>query len=338
MNTFNDIKRLISRGSGVAGMAFLLILTACDTTSVLENQDATGGLDVPAAALVEGLNLSDADARQVADVLGKYDTDEPGRLWYASAELQETLTEEQKTALLANLDEAPEGPGGARGARLRGGKMMGREGGPMEEMISGLTEEQKAQMKALHEEQGETLRALVKQRRDGSLSEDQFKAETTKIREEIKLAMAEILTPEQLQELEEKRAAMQEKVEARRGDRQRDESGTRSSRVERRSEQRDVIEVAMVDALELTDEQQTQLKEIHEQSRAQMEALRGEDRETARESLESLRASLRESHESILTDKQNEIVAIHRALSNEVRSRVRSKFEESAKTKRAGRG
>lgn len=73
---------------------------------------------------------------------------------------------------------------------------------------------------------------------------------------------------------------------------------------------------AMVEALGLTAEQQEQLKTLREGQRKQMEAMREAmpADSTRREAFMALRDAHRTAMESILTDAQREIIAIHRAL------------------------
>ena len=107
---------LITRTSHVSmvfGIMAMLMLSACDTTSVATDQDVSGDLDVPAVALIETLDLSNEEAQQVADIMSKYDTRQPGRLWYVSAELQQMLPNDEKAELIASVEEGRRAERGA---------------------------------------------------------------------------------------------------------------------------------------------------------------------------------------------------------------------------------
>ena len=307
------------------GWSVLLIflVSACDTANVASDQTVTGDLDVPAAALIEGLDLSNNQAEQVVDVMNKYDTQQPGRLWYISAELQQTLTEDQKAELIASFDDEgfrSRGVRGDRGARGFSGKIF-------EELDNPLTDEQKEQLETFHEEQRASMRALLKERRAGTITDEAFKTQMEEARANMRATLEEILTEEQQNELQEKKEQYESSRGNRRnrGDRNRF-NGQRGPR-EGASEIREEFQAAMIDALALSEEQQEQLKQVREEVRAQMEELRGQfDRdnpEATREAIQNLHETAKEKSESIFTDSQQETMAIHRALMQEVRSTSR---------------
>lgn len=338
MKRMNEIITQKQNLSILLGLMLTLLVSACDTTNVATDQDITGSLDVPAATIIDGLDLSSSDAQQVADIMSKYDQQQPGRLWYVSAELQQTLSEDQKAALIASVDEDQTGVRRRRAGR-QGERGVGKRGG-FENLSNPLTDGQKEQLKAFREEHSASVKALIEQRRAGTLSEDDFKAQMQGAREAMREALADILTEEQLSELQERKETMQEKrgagedaegearIRGRRGNR----SGDRGS-ANRGGLDRGDIQAAMVDALELSTEQQEQLKQVREELKAQMEELRGQfDRdnpEAAKESMQALHASAKEKQEAILTETQTEVVAIHKALSHEVRSTMKSKRQRN---------
>jgi|GEM_PF-3058807 len=336
MKRMNEIITQKQNFSILFGLMLALLVSACDTTNVATDQDVTGSLDIPAAALIDGLDLSGSEAQQVADIMSKYDQQQPGRLWYVSAELQQTLSEDQKAELIASIDEDQ------TGARRR---KAGRQGvwgenrrGGFENLSNPLTDEQKEQLKAFREEQSTSVKALIEQRREGTLSEEDFKAQMQEAREAMREAMADILTEEQLTELQERKETMEEKRGTREGaegeGRIRGRRGNRGGDgAQRGNVNREDIQAAMVDALELTADQQEQLKQVREETRTQMEELRGqfdrENPEASKEAMQALHASAKEKQEAILTESQTEVVAIHKALSQEVRSTMKSKRQRN---------
>ena len=321
------------RLGNILSLLIFLGLAACDTTGVATDSDTSSSLDVPSAAIIDELGLSGEEAQEIVDVMRQFDSNEPGRLWYVSAELQKTLSVEQKEALISSSEEVAKARKEARGEER--GNRMAKARGAFNEMISGLTEEQKEQLNALREEQRESVRALMEQRRNGSLDEAEAKAQIEQIREQASTKLAEILTEDQLAELEAKRDARKERFN---GQANGDRPGLngRQERRQQRAEQRDAFESAMINALDLTSEQQAQLEEIRESHREAMENARDQfssaDREEAREMVASMRDAMQEARNAVLTDEQEEIISIHNALMVKIRSTV-----DTESSKRQGR-
>lgn len=300
----------------------LFILSACDTTNVSNDQDVTGELDIPAATLIESLDLSNSEAQQVADIMSKYDTQQPGRLWYVSAELQQTLSDDQKADLIASIGEKSRTARGVQGRQRGAQGVRGRRA--FEGLSDPLTEEQKEQLKALQAEQKESMKALVEERRANTVNEEEWTAKMKEAREAMRVGLQGILTEAQLAELEAKR----EEMEAKRGDKE-EGARVRNRRGFRGSEdfRKEDFQAAMIDALELTDEQQEQLTQLREEVRSEMEELRSNfDRENAqdgKEAMQTLHESMQQKQEAIFTERQQEVVAIHKALIQKTRSTLR---------------
>lgn len=322
------MNKLITQRKSVSIVCSVLLVfavAACDTTNVASDQDVSGNLDIPAAALIEGLDLSNSEAQQVAEIMSKYDTQEPGRLWYVASELQETLTEDQKESLISSVNNEEVRQRTTR-TRTRGQRGQLQRGG-LDELENPLTEEQKEELKALREEQRTGMKALIKERRADTLSEEAFKAQMEEAREQMRAELENILTEEQLSEWQARRDEVQENRGTRgnrtKGTRVRGQRGARGGDGELREE----FQAAMIDALELTPEQQEQLKVVREELRSEMEELRGQfDRdnpEEAREAMKSLSESAKEQSNEVFTEAQRETIAIHRALMHEVRSSVK---------------
>ena len=325
MNRMYDIKTRLERFGSVLGLLIVFGLSGCDTTGVATEPVTGSNLDVPAAALITDLNLSNAEAQQIVDILSKYDNSEPGRIWYAAAELQETLTDEQKEALIASAADDTK----SRAGRSQLGpshKRATREGARFMESISGLTEEQKDQLKTIREEHGETMRSLIQQRREGTLSVEDMKTQVEEMREQVKNRVDEILTEEQRAELEAEREEMKERFTTRRNAGDNPGASGRAGKRGQRDEVKEAVQSAMIDALDLTPEQQVQLEEVREGHLETLQNMREElkaaDREEARAALESVHNAMQEGRDAILTDKQKEVIAIHRAVMVKVRSSV----------------
>lgn len=146
-----------------------------------------------------------------------------------------------------------------------------------------LSDEQRAALEAIMLEYGPQLMDLVRQLRDGLISEEQFKELAEALGEEIQDAIGDVLTDEQVAAIEELRERAREAAEAARA--------------------------ARIDALGLTDQQL-----------ADLEALRVSLAEQACETIvaggsaEDLHAAHQEAVAEILSDDQIEIIAVHDAL------------------------
>jgi len=188
------------------------------------------------------------------------------------------LTEEQKAQFRARREQLL--AEGQCGLRLRG-----RAGlfGALE-----LTEEQKAQLQTLREER----RAEMQQHRESG--ERPTQEEMEQIRAEHRQALEAIFTPEQLQKLEELRAARQEQMGERKGMR----PGRWGGRKGRPG--------ALFGALELTEEQKAQFQTLREERRAEMQQRRESGERPTQEEMEQIRAEHRQAFEAILTPEQLE--------------------------------
>lgn len=294
-------------------------LTGCDTTSVTTDGGSAADVSVPASALIDDLDMSNDQAAEFADLLERYGEDQPGRFWYVAAELQQSLTAAQKDELIANSQARIQ-----EGREEKMNRRRGRRGdGPGDSFTSSLTEEQRELVNAIREGHRETMKALLEQKRAGTLSDEEFQTRVEALREEMKTALGEILTDEQQAEFESLRESRP--GAGQRGIRREEGDGAGPmNRGARRDASRDRLEegrAAMFDALDVTEAQQEQLRQLRERQREALEALREEarssesNREQIREQLKGLRSTLLEERADIFTEAQQETIQIHRALS-----------------------
>ena len=309
MKTRRDHRNGSIRRRGIFFALALFLVAACDTATPEAQEepieDAT--LQSVAEALKSDLGLSAAQAQEITGVLAQHEGEGVGALWYVAAELQERLTEEQKARLFTRAAERREAfrarmADGAPG-RLRGQRRMRRAGaflrgsmeGPLAEL---LTEEQKTALAEVRARGQEAVRALMDRKRDGALTPEAFREQMRSLFEGMKAEVAVLLTEEQKAALEARRAERREAFRARAGER---------------------LE-AMAEALELTPEQEATLRELRETHRAALKALREEakagerDREAIRAAVAEMRAAQRAEMAEALTDRQEEIVRLHRIL------------------------
>ncbi|WP_456424621.1 Spy/CpxP family protein refolding chaperone [Rhodocaloribacter sp.] len=322
MKTRKVYRRGSIRRGGILLALALVLVAACDTTApeAQENGAEDATLQAVAEALTTELDLSAAQVQEITGVLTRHEGEGVGALWYVAAELQERLTEEQKARLFARAAERREAfrarmAEGAPG-HLRGQRRMRRAGaffrgameGPLAEL---LTEEQKAALAEVRARRQEAMRALIEQKRDGTLTPEAFREQMKSLFEDVKAEVGALLTEEQKAALEARRAEGREALRARAGER---------------------LE-AMAEALELTPEQETTLRELRETHRAAMKAFMEEakagerDREEIRAAVAEMRAAQRAEMAEALTDRQEEIVRLHRILTVKVRAHRRGAGE-----------
>jgi len=319
-NQYFQLKRFASRMS-VAILMFN-VLAACDSSS------AVGGLDGAESSLEEtvsfialdlGLNAQESAALSASMAkFGDDDADrEPGFLWHVAAELQATLTDEQKERLFARLERTGDqrrqgnqrgmqqqqrrgGPGGGQGGPGMGGQ-QDRRSNALEQL--GLSDEQKDAIKAIRESYKPEIEAILDQR--GTLTRAEIKEQLDALHEQIKAEVEGVLTDEQKAQLEELKA----EAEARRAEREAQMQANREAARE-----------VMIEVLGLTDDQVSALEELRDSAEAERDAIKaliesGADRETVKAQVEAQRETHQAAMISIYDDTQYEIVRIHKAIS-----------------------
>ncbi len=311
---------------GLAAFLFVFTLAACGDSNFVTNTDdeaTSTELTDLAARLSTDLSLSTEQANEINSLLATDDKPAPGHLWTVAAELQKTLTDEQKTALLEKAEQRrAEWAEGRQGRRFsRDGEGQGRRfnrdgqaprqrfqrqgekgNGSLNDL---LTDEQKEQMKTLREANREEIKALVEAKENGSITEEDFREQAKALREANREALQNLLTDEQKATLEQKREEMKAKFE----------------------ERKDAAETARVEALGLTADQQVALAEMREAHRAEAKALIEQaragdlDREAIRTEMQSLRETHKAALADVMTPEQIEIADIHHALMGSINAR-----------------
>ena len=259
--------------------------------------------------LTQALGLSDEQREAIQDLVarGRDQVVEPGAAWYAAAELQAILSTDQ----IAELDSRQASAGdrvrmerGNRSAMPDQSGERSRHGARSSGRMSGgghgyagleLTDEQRAQIEAVVESHQAELNALREEIRGGDLTREEKRSRAQSVHEAIRAEIEPLLTQEQRDQLKEREAGMEER---------RATAGEHRDVARQRGE---AEHAAMVDALELTDAQIEVLDALRE----------GRPGAAARAGDES-RFDIREAHRAalaeILTDEQQEVVTVHRAL------------------------
>ena len=313
-----------TRFLALAAFLFAFTFAACDSSpSAIADEEATSAeLSDLAARLSTDLDLSTEQAQEINSLFAVLGDEKPerGHLWTVAAELQKTLTDEQKATLFEKLEQrTAEMAEGMKGRRFNQGEQgrrrhfqqgergnarrLQRKGEPRANGLSDfLTTEQQEQTKALREANQEAMKVLMEARQDGSLSPEDFREQAKALREKGHEQMQALLTDEQKTAFEEKRDA----------------------RKARFGEHREAASEARNKALGLSADQEaalTSMRETHQAERkAFVEKIRAGnlDREAAKAELEALREANKAALAEILTPEQVEIAEIHDALTGGV--------------------
>ena len=251
--------------------------------------------------LVNDLNLSDKSARNLRSALSRHGRGgerdrEPGFLWKLAAELQQTLTEEEKNNIFARLEEVKE-KGKDRGKDA--GKDRGKkDGGALRVIYSVLADDQKPQFDAIMEAFRTGMDAIFASIKAGEMTREEAKAEIESMEETMKSAIDALLTDDQKTQLEQMRA-------------------------DRKAEKKAYLEAvhqAKIEALGLTVDQIAAIETARAETKAAMEALKAQvesedlTKEEAREAAKAIFESNKTTMDAIFTATQIEIIKIHKYL------------------------
>ena len=312
--------------ASLLAMLLMITLAACDSSTApdAEQELAAQTADALEADLTQTLGLSTEQQGDLQGVRNRFDGQEhePGYLWTLAAELQATLTDEQKQELFdrvtrdrgdicesGRFGDMGEGPGGF-GLPRPGGHMGGHGygfngGGSCFSDV--LTDEQDAAIDALREALKAEVDALREARQAGTLEQDAFRDQLQTLLEALKADIDALLTDEQ-----------RDAIEACRAERQAEREAEREAR-------RAADRAAMSAALGLTAEEETALFTLLDDHKAEVRDLLQQFQDQLIEctdfqaTIEDLKAAHDESLQALLDDTQWEIVLIHRALSSRMR-------------------
>ena len=258
-------------------------------------------LEMFSSDLENDLNLSDKSARNLRSALGRHGRGgerdrEPGFLWKLAAELQQTLTEEEKNNIFTKLEEVKEkGKDRGKDADKDRGK---KDGGALRVIYSVLTDDQKPQFDAIMEEFRSGMDAIFASIKAGEMTREEAKAEIESMEETMKSAIDALLTDDQKAQLEQMRA---------------DRNAEKKAYMES-------VRQAKIEALGLTDDQITAIEAARAETKAAMEALKAQvesedqTKEEAREAAKAIFEANKTAMDAIFTATQIEIIKIHKYL------------------------
>ena len=283
-----------------------LFVAGCDTM----NNDSDVNLDDPELqALAEGLNadigLSKSSDDALKDALNRHGKDgkhrrDPGFLWNVAAEMQESLTQEEKDKMFEWMDansvaflHAPErkdhrGPKGDKG------------GIDIRLMMTVMDTDQQQALKNIMDSYRSQMDAVMRAMKDGTKDEATAKAEIEALELAMKNEIDSLLTDEQKDRIDRLQADMKQK----------------------RDDAFQVERDAMVAALEMTTEQEASLDEINQKHEDAVKALFEEmknagdsaDRKEFEDRIKDLNVTRNNELELLFSDKQLEVVKVHASL------------------------
>ena len=291
-------------------LTLLLILTLFATFGCekLMKEDIT--LDDPDLQLFsDGLDadigLSKSSINALNDALNRHGKDgkhrrDPAFLWKVAAELQGKLSSDEKARLLRWMDDnsVPYLFGSGMDGKARGGPQGDKGKLDIRSIYSILDEIQQESLKAIMESYGSKMRALQEQVKNGTLDKDAARAEFEALESAMQSEIEALLTDEQKQKLAEMKA----------------------QREEDRAKMAKAAHDAMVNALEMTADQESELETINNESvqaqKALMDKAKAEEmgREDVHEALKQLIIDRNSKIEALFDDKQLEIIKIYTAL------------------------
>ena len=283
-----------------------LLVAGCDTM----NNDSDVNLDDPELqALAEGLNadigLSKSSDDAFKDALNRHGKDgkhrrDPGFLWNVAAEMQESLTQEEKDKMFEWMDansvaflHAPErkdhrGPKGDKG------------GIDIRLMMTVMDTDQQEALKNIMDSYRSQMDAVMRAMKDGTKDEATAKAEIEALELAMKNEIDSLLTDDQKDRIDRLQADMKQK----------------------RDDAFQLERDAMVAALEMTTEQEASLAEINQKHEDALKALFEEmknagdsaDRKGFEDRIKDLNATRNNELELLFSDKQLEVVKVHASL------------------------
>ena len=283
-----------------------LLVAGCDTM----NNDSDVSLDDPELqALAEGLNadigLSKSSDDAFKDELNRHGKDgkhrrDPGFLWNVAADMQESLTLEEKDKMFEWMDansvaflHAPErkdhrGPKGDKG------------GIDIRLMMTVMDTDQQEALKNIMDSYRSQMDAVMRAMKDGTKDEATAKAEIEALELAMKNEIDSLLTDDQKDRIDRLQADMKQK----------------------RDDAFQLERDAMVAALEMTTEQEASLAEINQKHEDALKALFEEmknagdsaDRKGFEDRIKDLNATRNNELELLFSDKQLEVVKVHASL------------------------
>ena len=283
-----------------------LLVAGCDTM----NNDSDVSLDDPELqALAEGLNadigLSKSSDDAFKDALNRHGKDgkhrrDPGFLWNVAAEMQGSLTQEEKDKMFEWMDANSVAFLHAPGRKDHRGPKGDKGGIDIRLMMTVMDTDQQEALKNIMDSYRSQMDAVMRAMKDGTKDEATAKAEIEALELAMKNEIDSLLTDDQKDRIDRLQADMKQK----------------------RDDAFQLERDAMVAALEMTTEQEASLAEINQKHEDALKALFEEmknagdsaDRKGFEDRIKDLNATRNNELELLFSDKQLEVVKVHASL------------------------
>lgn len=296
----------------------LLIATGCENTMRSESSDFDSAeLQQLSSELSYDLGLSKSSTDAMNNSLNRHGKSgkhrEPGFLWKVSAEMSDQLTDDEKAVLFEKMDEKDISIfGGGKKKDGKSGKKGKKRGSGIYKI---LTDDQKVLYKAMMMDYKEKFKVIRNQVKDGSITKDNAKEQTSALKEAMQAEVDALLTDQQKAQIDQYRADRDAKHKV----------------------FRDSSKAVMVSALSMSEDQVIAYDATKQEAKDAASVLfeqskNGDiDRETLRASLKLLFSDRNDKLEALFDVKQLDIIKIHKALT------MRMKKHRSSKGKKGGR-
>ncbi|BBM68584.1 Spy/CpxP family protein refolding chaperone [Rhodothermus marinus] len=206
----------------IRAMVLGLLVWAAPTALAQSQPD----LNAVAQRMAERLQLSEATAQALREAFARHADryEQGGFFWYVAAELQRRLNDEQRAEFWEEpLRAERERPARRRwrerqdrpDRRMRRERLHRRDDRPPARRAAwmvargarladylNLTEAQRDSLAVLRRRQGDAMRELLRQRREGTLSAEAFREQARQLREQYRARFRQLLTPEQQERLD----------------------------------------------------------------------------------------------------------------------------------------
>ncbi len=285
------------------------VLAACDSSGGISG-DESGSLDETVSFLAIDLGLSASETAALSDSFNKFGSDggdkDPGFLWYVAADLQATLTDEQKAKLFDRIAQGDARQ--RRGGGGQGGFRPGGHGGGVLSQID-LTEDQETAITSIRESYKPAIEAVLAQR--DSLTRDEIKEQLVAIKDQAQVEVEAVLTADQLQQIADLKAAAE---------------AARTEREAQREANKAAAELVKIEVLGLTDQQVADLDALKASAEAERDAIRqladsGASDEDIQAAIEAAHTANQDALAAIVDNTQLEIIMIHGALASRMQRR-----------------
>jgi len=278
-------------------------------------------------AFSDGLNtdigLSNSSINALNGALNRHGKDgkhrrDPAFLWNMAVEMQKKLSDKEKTRLLEWMDKNAVPylfSSGMDGGKGRGGPHGDKGEFDLRGVYRVLSDDQKASFKTIMTTYGEKMKTIQQQVKDGTIDKEVAKTELEALSAAMNDEVEALLTDEQKQQLADEKSQMEARM----------------------AEMKKAAHDAMVNALGMSNDQESGLETINKDAAAITKALfekaRNEkmDRETLHNALKSIISDRNTAIDGLFDDTQIEIIKLYTAMGMQYKRHCGQKGREGGK-------